>query len=182
MKSLKLETKEERVEGQKTSMWSWKINPNDLKNQVDNYNNLKITESYRGISFLIIVGILALSLLIAFWGVYEDTTSILYSLIIYVPILIFLYRGHRWAIISMMILWTLEKGIMLYDGGGIMQIIWWLIVMPYFWKALMVENEKRKINTTTNDDSQASASFCNKCGNAVGTGVKFCIKCGNKII
>ena len=71
---------------------------------------------------------------------------------------------------------------MLYDGGGIMQIIWWLIVMPYFWKALRVENEKRKVDTTISGGSKTGVSFCNKCGNAVGIDAKFCIKCGNKII
>jgi len=162
------------------SSWSWKISGDELKKQIDNYGTLKITKSYRGISFLIIFVILALSVILAIFGV-GDTSTILYSLIIYVPVLIFVYKGHRWAIIAMMVLWTLEKGVMLYDGGGIMQIIWWLIVMPFFWKALQVENERKKIGKN-NLVSQTSNIFCSKCGVPIESDSKFCAKCGNKII
>ncbi|OGZ67353.1 MAG: hypothetical protein A3D35_01700 [Candidatus Staskawiczbacteria bacterium RIFCSPHIGHO2_02_FULL_34_9] len=129
------------------TIWNWTISREELRNQVENYQDLKITKSYKRISVLIVSILLGFSIILALFGVYANIQDILYSLIIYIPILIFVYRGHRWAIITLIILWTVEKGYQLMLVGNIAPIIWWIIVMPYFYKALQVENErKRNIN------------------------------------
>ncbi len=153
----------------------------DIKNQIENYHSLKITKSYRGISVLLVSALLALSLLLSFFGVYSDIDTIIYSLIIYIPIIFFVYKGHRWAIISLIALWTLEKVYQIYETGGesgIMPIIWWLIVTPYFWKALKVENVR---NGKFKEEVGKGTSFCHQCGEALESDVKFCSKCGAKI-
>ncbi len=163
------------------NIWSWKIEGHDLKNQLDNYSNLKITESYRGISVLIVLALLTLSVLQAFFGVNVSFEEILYGLIIYVPILFFVYRGHRWAIVALMALWTFEKGYQLVEVGGIMPIIWWVIIMPYFYKALKVENERKKqTKTMSNEVAGQSEKFCGNCGKLVTSGAKFCQSCGQQ--
>jgi len=176
----------EQEKSKKKSRWSWKIDDADLKNQVENYKTLKITESYRGISVLIISVLLGLSLILSFVGVYSDPSTIFWGLIIYLPIIFFVYKGHRWAIITLIVLWTFEKGYQLYEigqsgsGSGIWPIIWWLIVMPYFWKALKVENERRKLVPVI--DGSAGSVFCYKCGAQIEANSKFCYKCGAKTI
>ena len=141
----------EQEKTKKKSSWSWTIDESDLKTQVENYETLKITESYRGISVLIVLALLAFSFILSFLGVYADIETMIWGLVLYLPILFFVYKGHRWAIISLIILWTFEKGYALYEvvesgsGSPIMAIFWWLIIMPYFWKALRGENEKRKV-------------------------------------
>jgi hypothetical protein len=125
--------------------FSWTLAGEDLKNQVENYRTLEITKSYRGKSVLIVAALLSFSLLLSLFGVYASTEEILSGLIVYIPVLIFAYRGHRWAIVALMVLWTAEKGYQLITGGGsILPVIVWLVVMPYFVKALKVENERRK--------------------------------------
>jgi hypothetical protein len=132
----------------KKSCWSWRIDETELKNQVENYTTLKITQSYRGISILIISSFLGLSLLLSFFGTFADPATILWGIVIYLPIIFFVYRGHRWAIILLMALYTFEKGYLfvLENGKNIWPIFWWIIIMPYFWKALRVENERRKMS------------------------------------
>lgn len=129
------------------SIFSWKISDKDLNTQVKNYNTLKITESYRGIAALLILGSMILTVILAKFGVVEY--SAVYSAIIYLPIAFFIWKGHRWAIITMMILWTLEKGYQLYTSAGvtspIVPIIWWSIFMFYFYNAFKVELARRKI-------------------------------------
>ena len=133
----------------KKHFWSWGIEELDLKNQIENYHTLKITKSYRGISALIMVALLCLSLLLSLFGKFADTETIIWSIILYSPILFFVYKGHRWAMISLMALWTLEKFSQLYElkqgGNAAPIVIWWIAVMAYFWKALKVENEKLKM-------------------------------------
>lgn len=130
----------------KKSCWSWRTDETELKNQVENYTTLKITKSYKGIAVLIISVLLGLSLLLSFFGTVADPITILCGIALYSPVIFFVYRGHRWAIILLMILYTLDKGYLFYElrGNNVMPIFWWLIVMPYFWKALRVENERRK--------------------------------------
>ncbi|MCK4524852.1 MAG: zinc ribbon domain-containing protein [Candidatus Andersenbacteria bacterium] len=160
------------------SSWFWKIDKEDLKNQVENYDKLKITQSYRGVSVLIVVVLLGLSLLLGFFGVYANIEETLYGLIIYVPILIFVYRGHRWAIIALMILWTFEKWYQLIEVGSIMPLIWWIIIIPYFYKALKIENERRKLST--NQNTSSDKRFCSHCGSAIDIDANFCRHCGEK--
>lgn len=167
----------------KKSAWSWDTDEAELKNQIENYQNLKIVESYRGISILIISALLGFSLLLSFFGVYADPITVFYGLIIYIPILFFVYKGHRWAIIALMILWTFEKGYQIYETSGksgIMPIIWWLIVMTYFWKALKVENERRKLAPAPKNIP--GSAFCHKCGETLEINAKFCSKCGAKVL
>ncbi len=169
---------------EKTTSWSWKITPEELKEQVENYKTLKITQSYRGVSVMIVGALLLFSLLLSFFGVYSDVTSMIYGLVIYVPILFFVYRGHRWAIVLLMALWTFEKAYTLYlsvqSGGGVWSsIIWWLIVTPYIYKALVVENEYRKTKKVAID---VNTIFCSKCGAKQGADAKFCTKCGVGLI
>lgn len=126
------------------NIFSWKINEEELKNQIDNYNTLKINKSYRGISALFLLTSLGFTILISFLG-YYPLEDVLFNLIIYFPILFFIYKGHRWAIILLMVLWTLDKGYQIIQLGNILPLLWWAIVFPFFYKALRVENERRKL-------------------------------------
>jgi len=182
MKSFQLETKEEKVERQKTSSWSWKMNEDDLKNQIENYDKLKITESYRGISVLLGLFSIVLTLIMMSLGLADS--SALFDLIALAVVLFFVYKGHKWAIIALMIIWTVEKAVQVYSisqngGSPVVAIIWWFIFMPYFWKALKVEIARKK--TIGSPAVQGKKSFCNECGTPVNVGAKFCVKCGNKI-
>ena len=128
------------------SIFSWKISEVEMKNQIENYNKLKITESYRGISALLILGSMILTVLLAKFNVVSYDA--VYGSIIYLPIAFFIWKGHRWAMIAMMILWTFEKGYQLYASGGtspIIPIIWWAIFMGYFVNAFKVELARRKL-------------------------------------
>jgi hypothetical protein len=67
---------------------------------------------------------------------------------------VFVYLGHRWAMIAAMVWWTIEKGYLLYDrvsanpgsaaSAVVGQVIWWAIFMHFFYLAFRVEREKRK--------------------------------------
>lgn len=169
----------------KTTSWSWRITPEELKEQVDNHKTLKITQSYRGASVLIVSALLLFSLILSYFGVYSSFEDIVLGLFIYIPILFFVYKGHRWAIVALMALWTYEKAYTLYlstqsDGSPIGSIIWWLIVMPYIYKALVVENEYRKARKTTS--TVLGSFFCTKCGTQQEKDAKFCTKCGVQLI
>src|ERR1041385_7282033 len=115
MESFKLEKKSK-------NSWSWKIDPKELQTQVENYNTLKITESYRGIASLLILFSVSITILLSFFNL-VDINSVIAALVIYLPIAFFVFKGHKWAIYLILVLWTLEKGFQLYqislNGTGI---------------------------------------------------------------
>jgi len=169
----------------KSGSWSWKLDEANLKNQLDNYNTLGITQSYRGISVLIVAALLGISLILSFFGLFADPTTMFWEILIYLPILYFVYNGHRWAIILLMVLYSFERGAQVYEisqsgsNSIALPIIWWCIVMPYFWKALRIENERKKVAKlhVVHSDNR----FCKHCGSKVELDSKFCANCGGDI-
>ena len=152
-----------------------------MTNIIINKNNLFIYK---------ILYIVLTVLYITFFYFNKDNTNILLNInLSYIKFFI---------IILLIIMWTLEKGYQLYEigqsgkGNGIIPILWWLIFMPYFWRALKVENERRKSQKAgaeayaqenqkiegVNDHKE----FCSNCGKEVSQLNNFCKYCGNKII
>ncbi len=171
-----------------TSAWSWKVSPDDLKEQLEGYHTLKITQSYRGITVLLISALLTLSLVLGFFEV-TSLEDVIYSLIIYIPLLAFVYNGHKWAIITLFILWTIEKIFTLIysvEAGTspISSIIWFLIVAPVIYKAYVVEQERSNMSLNINGSKELgiNSAFCSQCGKEVSSDAQFCKFCGNKTI
>ena len=132
-------------------LW-WRVNPEELKEQVENYSTLKITQSAKGISFLFLIasGIITLSF-VAFFS-YGKTG--IFDTVLFVIFGFFVYKGQRWAIIGAMVLWTIGKFLLAYEaiiGSGsnkgiafILQIAWWALYMHAFYVALKVETLRCK--------------------------------------
>ena len=165
------------------SIWSWKISDEELKNQVENYLTLPFTSSARGIAIIFVLCLLGLSVVLALFRVIPLDISSIIEWFIYAVALFFIYKGHRWAIILVMLLWTGDKVYQLYEmikaeqGSFIAIIIWWFIVMPYLYKALRVENRRKK--TLAPVVIKDSVGYCNQCGTQTQKqGSKFCSKCG----
>jgi hypothetical protein len=170
------------------NIFSWKVSGEELKYQVENYDKLTITESYRGIAAIIISALIGLSVLLYYiLGFYSPDIGVAIELLIYLVGAILIYKkGYRWAIIGVMILWTMDKAAQMYDVvssgqsvGWLGIIIWWFILMPYLYKALKVENARRKKSVATRQANKGS--FCSKCGNALDDDSVFCAKCGAKV-
>ena len=134
----------------KQSIFAWSINPDELKYQVEQYNTLGITESYRGNAVLLVLALLAFSAVFTLFGAipldggrfYDASTS-----------------GH---------------------GNIALMIVWWLILMPYLFKALKIEKERNKLQPTLASKSTESI-YCPKCGSKEDKDSSFCTNCGNNI-
>jgi len=132
-------------------LW-WKIDSKELQRQVEEYRTLKITQSARGIGFLLCIGSAVLAVIL------NTISSMGLSLfdILPLPILGFLiYRGHRWAMILSMLLWTVSKISFIcniistkeyssYVAGIGQQLIWWTVYMHAFYTAYRIEALRNK--------------------------------------
>lgn len=64
---------------------------------------------------------------------------------IYVPLIFFIYKRKKWAIVATMIVMTLGRGYSALQGNNpIMQIIVWVIIMSILYRAYLVEKVIQK--------------------------------------
>jgi len=133
-------------------LW-WKIRPEELQKQIAEYHTLKITQSARGISVLALLFTAALTAFFAHlkWAGLDEWSYGDAALLLF--LCIFIYRGHKWAILLAMIYWTYAKAFQIYSSLGttphpvagqlIVAIIWWSTYMHAFFLAFIVEKKRR---------------------------------------
>ncbi len=147
-------------------LFIWKMDEETLQEQLDDYDTLGFRHSYRKIS----AGWLWLSIVLSILGVMlvpeeVDFGDVDRTISIFLPLSFFVYRGHRWALITAMMLWTLFKGFGCYGDLATsisdpassirlpMHLIWWLLWMSCFTRAFAVERARRKLSGASNGPS-----------------------------
>jgi hypothetical protein len=141
------------ADGDSASLWSWRISEYQLKRQVAEYDTLRLTQSYRGIAALLtaaagVVGVLAKA---AGWLPLVSTAAILVVGVFYLGFAWFIYLGHRWALMTMMVIWTLDKWWNVYAtrGFAVAGLIYWVIWMKFYLNAWRVEQARREPQQST---------------------------------
>jgi len=135
-------------------LW-WQIDPAELDEQVEKYGRLNLFKSARGQSVLCLAFSVAVTVVLAATAATKTIDSSAYvDAAAFVILAVFIYFGHRWAMLAAMVLWTLEKGFWVVTaitiaagnvgGGFVMQIVWWALYMHAFYLAFRVEQEKRR--------------------------------------
>lgn len=164
----------------------WDIDKDELKNQVDSYKKLSIWQSAKGQSALLLILSAIITTIFIIIG-YQGLNSWGYfDVILFIILAFFIYKGHRWAIICAMILWTIEKIYMIFTTGGtgvFINIIWWAVYMSAFWLAFKVELERKnkKNNYFNKAEENKKVAFCSNCGKQIESNSKFCGNCGSSI-
>lgn len=167
-----------------------------LEIQVENYNDLGITESSRGQASLFFGIVSVISIIFGIFNI-VSLMDVLYDLIIFIPLIFFIYRGHRWAMYLGIVLWTLGKWYQIFSlnsKGTIVAIfVWWLWFVVILYNAIKVENKRKKrknvekkaenIESAYEDKSVLESKFfCPSCGKEINYKGKFCKFCGNKLV
>jgi hypothetical protein len=167
-------------------LFKWKMDEEELKNQVENYNTLGFFKSARKVATALMIFAAIISLIYAMIGWFPSEVWI--DIVLILVLAFFVYKGKKWAMIVAMIYWTFDKGLQLISGfstedfsGGniIMPILSWAIFMGAFWQAYQVERARHII--LQEKKKEPEIFYCNKCGNKLDSDSKFCDKCGLKI-
>lgn len=140
------------------NLWSWllwwNLDKNEIQAQADTYNSLKITQSARGISFLLLIFSAVVTVIFILFLNWDS--SALFDAIAFLVLGYFIYKGHKWAMLGAMALWTYDKLFILFQqyetasatGGStpnpIITLIWWATYMHAFWLAFQVERLRSK--------------------------------------
>lgn len=164
-------------------LFKWKMDGEELKNQVENYATLGFFKSARKVAtaLMIFSAIITLIFMMAGWFPSEIWVDIVLILIL----ALFVYKGKKWAMIVTMIYWTFSKGFQLVSSFSaedysfnnvIMSVIWWAIFMGAFWQAYQVEGKRKKQSKISSEYPR----FCRNCGSQLDENSKYCAKCGAK--
>ncbi len=129
-------------------LW-WRVDQDTIEKQARRYNRLKIHETSRGQGALILLFSALLSTVMIVFVNHMPLGLIDVGL--FLGLAVFVFLGHRWAMIGAMVLWTLEKAAQLIGGIYAHQyvtpftiVIWWTVYMHIFFTAWRVEQYRRR--------------------------------------
>ena len=112
-------------------LW-WKVDPEELNNQIVNYHKLGLFSAARKVSAMLLV--LSAAMTGLFIALKFVPAWALVDCWLFLFLATFISQGHRWAAVCAMILWSVEKANMIVSGGpgAAAQILWWAAYMKYF--------------------------------------------------
>lgn len=135
----------------KTSYWFlwWIVDDAKLAKEIARYGERNPFKTARGVSALCLLLSVVITIVVVALKVFPANALIDAGISLFLAL--FCYLGHRWALLSAMAWWTLEKGVSIVEsltgsnGGFIFtNLIWWAAYMGAFWLAFRVEQERRR--------------------------------------
>ena len=141
---------------QLNKIWSWviwwRVDKAELAKQVAEYDSLDWFHAARKVSVLCLLIAVAITVAATIFGVTDAT--VYGEAVAFAVLAIFIYRGHRWAMIAAMALWTFEKVSTATIGFGtirasgyslISSFFLWTAFMHAFYLAFRVEQARKKL-------------------------------------
>lgn len=121
----------------------WKLDESELEIQINQYDTLKGIKSWRKFASILTIAVIILTIAGSLVGLVSGTGAVIAG-IIYTPFAYLIWKGKKWALIVMMILWTLEKAGSVIDrpASVVIVLIWWDYFMRYYWGAYQVEKRR----------------------------------------
>jgi hypothetical protein len=125
-------------------LW-WRTDPVEVQRQIAGYDSLRVWQSARGTSALLCLLTVVVTMLLGGF-MHLSSGEIATEAVVWTIVAILMYRGYRWAFLAGMLLWTFEKGGLLFSSGAapVVQIIWWTIYMSAFFLAFKVETDRAR--------------------------------------
>lgn len=124
-------------------LW-WRVSDEEVETQVHFYEKLKLLQSARGLAMVLLLGAALVMSLAIFFGDWRAIGYVDVGLFGALAVLIF--EGYRWAMLTAMVLWTIEKFASVFVAGGAamiaIAIVWWATYMRVFWLAFQTERRR----------------------------------------
>ncbi len=139
--------------------FSFGYGPEELAKQVNEYHTLSFFKSARGgVVLAILIAILLTFLLFVFAMV--NLSSLIFGVVLYLPLAIMSYKGVGWANIALMIIWSLDKltQLVIAPSYFIGIIAWWVGFLMLFYRSYQVEKARKVSLTGMQQPVQVSSS------------------------
>jgi hypothetical protein len=133
-------------------LW-WRVDEAELEEQVAGYESLGFWRAARKLSAgCLFISVVATAALISL-GRFDNWAYLDMALIGILAV--FIYFGHRWAMIGAMVIWTLEKALAVAGASGpipgapvVAAFFWWTAYMHAFYLAFRTEQRRRSLKNT----------------------------------
>ena len=138
----------------------WMVDQSELDQQAMNYGTLGLFRSARGVAALFLLLSSAITAALTYFT-HADPTGYI-DVALFLVLAMFIYLGHRWAMIAAMLLWTFEKIFVAIEGfngmtaSPVIQILWWCIYMHAFYVAFRVEQRRRALKSQSPSPTAAA--------------------------
>ena len=128
----------------------WRLTVDERREQVEGYHSLTWSKAARKQSAALLIFSISITFAMLPLKVVSLNDAVA-SLLVYAPLSVFMFRGHRWAFVVGILLWTLEKGVQLATHPGYVMTlaIWWILYVRTFCHALAVEMARRSLLTSS---------------------------------
>ena len=184
----------EKKDNFKLSAFSWKLSDEQLKYEVENYDDLSFWKTTRGAA----VALLLLSALITIVsvGLGWFPALVLFDVLLILILSFFIYRGSRAAIVLAMIYWTFTQAIKVFDlflleevelaTDLLLILFWWILIIKPLWNSYKIEKERRRVEVKKekmdiSKNNDGGVIYCSQCGEKVERDSNYCINCGSKV-
>ena len=184
----------EKKDNFKLSAFSWKLSGEQLKYEVENYDDLSFWKTTRGAA----VALLLLSALITIVsvGLGWFPALVLFDVLLILILSFFIYRGSRAAIVLAMIYWTFTQAIKVFDlflleevelaTDLLLILFWWILIIKPLWNSYKIEKERRRVEVKKekmdiSKNNDGGVIYCSQCGEKVERDSNYCINCGSKV-
>jgi len=132
-------------------LW-WQTDPVDIEEQARLYDTMGVWSSWRGWAALCFCfSALNMLVFIAF-DPFGPSSGVLVYVAVVLSLAFFTYLGHRWAMITAITLWTIDKSFVIATNVMAanlnvipisLSLIWWALFMHVFYSAFRVEQQRR---------------------------------------
>ena len=120
----------------------WIPTKEEIQAEVDNYNNLTFFKKTKNVLVTFILVITGLSLLLA-----GELNVEIWAVLLYLPLVFFIYLNHRWAILLFGLLYVGDKIILIMAGYfAIPQIIFGMIAVLVSYQSFKVASGLKNVN------------------------------------
>jgi uncharacterized membrane protein len=171
--------------------FKWKVDKKTIKEELNNYNNIDSAKNIAAIFIIFFGGITGL--LFNF-----SSADNWINLIFYAVLALLIYLGLKWAIILIMVIWTIDgvmnifNHLLLNNSWAVLWTgFWWAMGMKLMWKAFQVEialknkiKVKKKNLPKSDEVEKSNKEYHNEKNENYFTGknqVNYCVKCGQKL-
>ncbi len=134
-------------------LW-WRKDQGEIDRQVRGYGTLGFFKSARKVSVALLIFSNLLTLLLVVFKVVS--VAGLLDVALMSVLALFIYRGHGWASVAAMVVWTIEKAVAIFTGlsgasanPGVVasSVVWWCVYMHAFMLSFRVERARRGLGS-----------------------------------
>jgi len=116
----------------------------DLREQIEKYENLPLRKSFKGAAISVILIFLFIEYVMVLDGRSSGMNWFLLLCLIFLPLAYLFYKGYLWGMILTLVVWTAMELYFFFASPQLGELVLWFFFFIVFYKAAVVEYYRKK--------------------------------------